>query len=185
MKTLVVFSRMAVMLLAIVMTACSPEDGEDGAVGPIGPQGEQGPPGPQGPQGETGEDGNANVIASDWIPEEFSDVSTSLTSFDVMDTNIDQSILDSGLVLAYGRESLTTVLGIPFTFSNKTYYTALFADGRIRFIGRSVDGSGAFFSDLTDVRYVIIPSSTSSKNAGLDFTKMSYHEVIYYFGLTY
>ena len=175
---------MVVMTLAIIMTACSPEDGEDGAVGPAGPQGQQGPPGPQGDQGEPGEDGNANVIASDWIPEEFSDVATTVTSFDVMDTTIDQSILDSGVVLSYGRLT-SSVIEIPFTFSNRTYYIALFADGRIRFIGRSVDGAAETFGDLTDVRYVIIPSSTSSKNPGVDFTKMTYHEVMDHFGLDY
>ncbi len=184
MKTKMNFLSMAVMVLAILMTACSPEDGEDGAVGPAGPQGEQGPPGPEGPQGETGDDGNANVIASDWIPEEFSDVATSVTSFDVMDTTIDQSILDSGVVLSYGRLT-SSVIEIPFTFSNRTYYIALFADGRIRFIGRSVDGGSETFGDLTDVRYVIIPSSTSSKNPGVDFTKMTYHEVMDHFGLDY
>ena len=74
-----------VIFIAILLVSCS---AEDGAVGP---------------QGEPGQDGNANVIASDWIPEEFDDFSINVTSFSVTDQAFTQEILDSGTVLVYGR----------------------------------------------------------------------------------
>jgi len=40
-------------------------------------------------------------------------------------------------------------------------------------------------SSVNKVRYVIIPSNNSTKSAGIDFTKMSYEEVMDYFDLDY
>lgn len=170
-----------VLLLGILLVGCSAEDGMDGATGP---QGEQGPPGPQGEQGEAS---NVNVIASPWIPEEFSNNSVSYTSFTVTDEAFTSEIINSGTVLVYGRDGVN-VVPIPVVFSNKTFY-AVFPEilGQITFIARTVDGTPTFFSVFTDFRYVIIPSSNTVGKEGqtMDFNKMTYYEVMNHFGLAY
>ena len=167
-KTKYLFQFMLV-ILCLGFTACQEDDSPT-----EGPQGEQGPP---------GEDGNANVISSDWIVEQYSNDATTITSFDVGAPNITQTILDSGLVLAFGKAVSSSVISIPFVYDNKSYYIVLTPDQKIRFVGTSVDFTPEVFNDITHVRYVIIPASTAGKNAGVDFASMSYEEVMDYFGL--
>lgn len=167
MKTVHLFQCLFVVL-CLGFTGCQEDDSPT-----EGPQGEQGPP---------GEDGNANVIASEWIPSGFSNTATTFVSFDISDSNLTQSVLDTGLVLAFGRIE-GNVISVPFVYSNKSYYIGILP-GRIRFIGSSTNGNNQIFNDCSHFRYVIIPSSTSGKN-NIDFTAMSYEEVMDYFGLTH
>lgn len=181
-----------IAVLGIIVLGCSAEDGQDGATGeqgeqgPVGPQGEQGEQGPEGPQGEPGEDGNTNVIASEWIPEQFSNDIVSYTQFYIEDEAFTIDILNSGTVLVYGRDG-ASVVPIPVVFNNQTYYFVLPETlGEIIFIARSVDNSLTTFGVFTDFRYLIIPSSGTTKSAQLlDFSKMSYYEVMDHFGLSY
>ncbi len=212
MKHVIKINRWAIILLInILLIGCSAEDGIDGAIGPQGPQGEQGLQGEQGPQGEQGEqgeqgpigptgpvgqdgqngqdgqDGNANVIASDWIPSDFSENTVTFTFFTVEDEVFTQEILDSGTVLAYARDGVSTV-PIPVVFDNKSYYFIIpDALGEIRFIGRSVDGSPQSFGVFTDFRYVIIPSNNtrSATAQTIDYKNMTYYQVMDHFGLKY
>ncbi|TYB79389.1 hypothetical protein [Bizionia myxarmorum] len=156
-------------LLVAFSFSCSPEDGNDGAVGPAGPA------------GSNGQDGNANVIASDWIPISLSDGSAS--QFDVIDTNINAETLSSSLIVVYGKFTAQDIVGIPFTYSNRTYYFVAFQDtNTFRILGRSLDGTSESFNDISDVRYIIIPSNNSTRG-NIDYTKMSYQEVINHFDL--
>jgi len=194
MKTSILFIKTTIIiLLASLFIGCSAEDGEAGATGPqgeqgpTGPQGAQGEQGPTGPQGEPGEDGNANVIASEWIPEQFSNDVVSYTQFNIEDEAFTSDILNSGTVLVYGRDGVS-VVAIPVVFNNQTYYfTVPETLGEIIFIARSVDNSPTAFGVFTDFRYVIIPaSSTTTKNGQtMHFNKMTYHEVMDHFGLSY
>lgn len=160
-------------------------DGEDGADGTDGTNGTNGEPGADGENGEDGEDGNANVIASEWIDSDYGLALVTSTSFDITDDRFTQDILDSAVILAYGELSTGTVLGIPYVSTNKSYYFS-FAIGRIRFLGRSVDRvTPERFTGPRRVRYVIIPSNVAGKSSNLDFSKMSYEEVINHFGLAY
>lgn len=166
MKTVHLFQCL-LMVLYLSFTGCQDDDSPT-----EGPQGEQGP---------AGEDGNANVIASGWIPSGFTNDPSTFTFFDISDSNITQSIMDTGLVLAFGRVE-NTIVSIPFVFSRKSYYISMQSNA-IRFIGASVDGTPQYFLDCSHFRYVIIPASTAGKNGGVDFTVMSYEEVINYFSL--
>ena len=109
-------------IASMLLVYCSPEDGLTGPQGPEGEQGiqgEQGPQGQAGPQGEPGQDGNdgqdgnANVIASTWIPTVFGTAEVLESSFDVVDEKITQEILDSALILAYGKSSTGIVFPLP------------------------------------------------------------------------
>jgi len=190
MKTSLFIKTTIIILLASLFIGCSAEDGEQGPTGPQGeqgPQGAQGEQGPTGPQGEPGEDGNANVIASEWIPEQFSNDVVSYTQFNIEDESFTSDILNSGTVLVYGRDGVS-VVAIPVVFNNQTYYFTLPETlGEIIFIARSVDNSLTSFGVFTDFRYVIIPdSSTTTKSGQLpNFNKMSYYEVMDHFGLSY
>jgi len=193
-----------VMSLALV-TSCSPEDGEDGAVGPQGPQGEQGVAGPQGDQGvagpqgdqgEQGEPGTANVMYSDWVNTEFdNNIIATSSSFGIEAPEIDADMLNFGTILVYARRidiggDGNVVYGLPIVFGGgrqQSYYFRAIGDEIVIIVaaneeGESV-GDGAFFDQY---RYVLIPGgvSTSDKSASdLDFTKMSYEEVVEYFNI--
>ncbi|MAU16793.1 MAG: hypothetical protein CMH46_14790 [Muricauda sp.] len=90
------------LLSGVILISCFVEDGMDGA------------PGPQ------GEPGNANVMVSPWIPEEFSDDSANYTSFTVTDETFTSEILNSSTVMVYSRAGVT-VVPIPVVFSNKPF----------------------------------------------------------------
>ncbi|MCR9226693.1 MAG: hypothetical protein NXH90_04630 [Flavobacteriaceae bacterium] len=194
MKTFILnLKTILIVVLGVVFIGCSGEDGQDGTMGaqgeqgPIGPQGQQGEQGPTGGQGEPGEDGNANVIASPWFPEQFSNNPVSYDQFHIEDEAFTSEILNSGTVLVYGRDGVSTV-PIPVVFSNQSYYFVLPDTlGEIIFIARSVDNSLITFGVLTDFRYVIIPANnTTTKNGNIiNFNKMSYYEVMDHFGLSY
>ena len=158
-----------VIFIAILLVSCSAEDGAAG------------------PQGEPGQDGNANVIASDWIPEEFDDFSINVTSFSVTDQAFTQEILDSGTVLVYGRGG-TSVLPLPIVSLNESYYFGLSVGlNQITFFVESVDGTFETFEMFTDLRYVIIPANNNNLKGKevINFNQMTYYEVIDHFGFNY
>jgi hypothetical protein len=180
------------MALAI---SCSPDDGADGAVGPQGPQGEQGVAGPQGEQGEKGEPGTANVIYSDWVNTEFgNNIIATSESFSIAAPEIDPDMLNFGTILVYARridaEIGNIVYQLPIVFGaarQQSYYFRAQSEEIIISVvgneqGESV-GDGAF---LQQYRYVLIPGgvSTSGKSGQeLDFSKMTYEEVINHFNI--
>lgn len=170
MKTKYLFQCLFFML-CLGFTGCQDDDSPT-----EGPQGEQGIP------GEDGEDGNANVFASPWIAEQFSNVDVSNTTFSVTESRITQNILDTGVILAYGKTQYDDYMMLPFNYYFKGYKT-ISALGKITFLGTALGNTLERFDDFTHVRYVIIPASTSGKNAGVDFTSMSYEEVMDHFNL--
>ncbi|HMB63837.1 MAG TPA: hypothetical protein VKN36_12235, partial [Eudoraea sp.] len=58
MKTTTKLLKYGLLIMAIIGSSCSPEDGMDGAIGAQGPPGTQGV---AGQDGVDGQDGNANV----------------------------------------------------------------------------------------------------------------------------
>lgn len=180
MKNAIFRTKLFLMVLSTIMIlSCSVEDGEDGA---LGPQGEQGL------AGADGQDGNANIIASEWFPQEFPDVSTPNTFFTRFDTNFTSEIISKSAILVYGR-TLNNIWPIPFNsvFFNESYSYSItsFPPSKIDIFASSVDGTPILFDRITDFRYVIIPPNTASKSNSPDFTQMSYEEVMDYFGLAY
>ena len=145
------------MAFALVFTSC---EGEAGA---------EGPQGIDGIDGTDGEDGNANVIASDWIPSEFSTTATTRSIFEIEDPALTVEIADTAIINVYARAGSNDVIGIPFTFSNRSYYfAAIPTQNVLRIIAGSVDGSQEFFNiDFNAVRYVIIPAT---ERRSIDYT---------------
>ncbi len=187
------------MAMSIVLiTSCSSDDGEDGAQGPQGEQGEQGATGPQGPQGdqgEQGEPGTANVMYSDWVNTELGNsIATSSASFDIDAPEIDPDMLNFGTILVYGRRidaiDGNTVYQLPMVFgaARQQSYFFVATDGNIRISVHANEegdtvGDGTF---LAQYRYVLIPGgvSTSGKSGSdMDFSKMTYEEVVDYFNI--
>lgn len=185
------------MVLSLVLiTSCSSEDGADGAVGPQGPQGEQGVAGPQGEQGEQGDPGTANVIYSDWIASEFGSFAAAEESEQLL-VSLGQGEFNNAndLLLVYGRHEINAVLNdiyqLPFDLiSQDEKYRYRLSEGT-SFVALYVEalntvGGTNLFTYFNDYRYVIIPGgvSTSGKSASaMDFTKMSYEELIAYFNI--
>lgn len=182
-----------------LVTSCSPEDGEDGAIGPQGEQGiqgEQGEQGEQGPQGEQGEPGTANVMYSDWANTELGNsIAASSASFDIDAPEIDADMLNFGTILVYARRvdlvdgNIVYQLPIVFGAARQQSYYFVATTGNIEINvhaneqGEDV-GDGSF---LAQYRYVLIPGgvSTSGKSgSNMDFTKMTYEEVVEYFNIS-
>ncbi|MEC7264978.1 MAG: collagen-like protein [Bacteroidota bacterium] len=184
------------MAMSIVLiTSCSSDDGEDGAQGPQGEQGATGPQGPQGDQGEQGEPGTANVMYSDWVNTELGNsIATSSASFDIDAPEIDPDMLNFGTILVYGRRidaiDGNTVYQLPMVFgaARQQSYFFVATDGNIRISVHANEegdtvGDGTF---LAQYRYVLIPGgvSTSGKSGSdMDFSKMTYEEVVDYFNI--
>jgi hypothetical protein len=159
--------------------------GEQGEQGPAGQQGEQGEQGPKGVDGDDGQDGNANVFGSEWIPLCPNNISNCQV-FAIEDSRISQEIVDSGLVLAFGRAIGDDVeaISLPFVFGDVSYYFNLLED-KILFRAVAI-GDKAFGGNLlSHIRYVVIPSGTFGKTSNIEFGKMSYQEVIDHFGMLY
>ncbi|QTY28209.1 hypothetical protein [Flavobacterium sp. CS20] len=98
-------------VIVITFSACSAEDGMDGV---------QVPQGEQGPAGQDGEDGNANVIASDWFPVEFDQMSTStpptwgrmvLGNEDIPEVDLSEYMEGTGGVMLIYLKTLVTLSG--------------------------------------------------------------------------
>lgn len=160
----------------LVFTACSPEDGKDGMQGPQGPM------------------GNANVIASEWIDAGFSS-NALVSSFYIDDFNITQEIIDSGVILAYGKDPSGTIVSIPFVHYETSYYFYVNSPGEINFHGQSTDGNSKDFTIIEQVRYVIIPASTGGATTKImnrlyngyteeELKAMSYDELVNVFNIS-
>ncbi|MDZ7779786.1 MAG: hypothetical protein U5R14_07605 [Gemmatimonadota bacterium] len=91
----------ALLLAMLAVSACS------GETGPTGPQGPEGPRGPEGPEGPQGPPGTANVMYSDWFqPESWEsseEFGRTVFSHEEPVPEITQDILDTGVVLVYGK----------------------------------------------------------------------------------
>lgn len=167
-----------VLLVSILVFSCTPEDGEDGETGPKGPQGEQ---------GIQGEPGTANVIYSDWIPTELEPSTFGIVNFDINAPELDLDILNFGTILVYGSflnsESQLTVFQLPVVFGGSTnqQFSYVLTEGNINIRASALEaGEGVPDADIFEqYRYVLIPggANTSGKSS-VDYTKMSYEEVI-------
>ena len=180
--------------LCLAVAACA---GKDGAAGATGPQGAQGPQGPA---------GAANVIYSAWFTPPSYTVNTvsGLKNFDAVQPapKITQAVLDSGVVLVYGRLSgyipqlwPTNQVGqlpilINFTSGTSTLTDTWSAYTTVGSLRINMVNSANIYSGLNPVdsfRYVIIPpgvpASSDRGTAGSVFTReqlraMSYDQVV-------
>lgn len=96
--------------------------------------------------------------------------------------NITEEVANNAAVFAYGKTG-NAVISVPFTFRSRSYYFVMIPDSNLfRFLGATVDSSSEVFDDISEVRYIIIPSTTTGKSS-IDFTKMTYEEMINHFNL--
>ena len=165
-------SKSKYVLLALLISfsfSCSPEDGE------------QGPP---------GEDGNANVQASDWFQFQLDYVNgTDDYGYMTVDIpNFQEFVDNGGAVMMFLRQSLGNEYII-----HPLPYQDIFFFGLANVPSESVENSLVLFADDTNVsnyennpelvfRYVLIPGNTTAKN-GVNYTKMSYEDLMDYLGL--
>lgn len=181
------------MAFAIILLSCSAEDGEPG---PQGPQGEQGEVGAQGEQGPQGPEGNSNVVSSEWFGIETWERDTPLIKLQTI-LELTDSQLESGVILIYRRQQTSSTGGVtirmlPIIFTNsrlgysvETWWFT--TDNSLKIVieaeGRDV-APDTYLPPETQFRYIIIePPSTSDKDTMVNFSKMSYEEVIGYLGL--
>lgn len=197
-----------VVIIAALLALSSCSKGDTGPIGPAGPagvdgidgvNGVDGTNGTDGQDGADGEDGNANVIASSWIDSDFSMATTNSTFFNVEDSSFDGTIINSGIVLVYGKQIIVPsgdvlVHPIPYESFNESYSFnitpnelngLILTSGRIQFTARSVDNTAEVFDRFTQFRYVIVPSSSSSGKSSKNFENMTYEEVMDHFGFEY
>lgn len=180
-------------LIAVISFSCQPEQGPQGEQGPIG---EQGPKGDKGDKGDNGKDGNANVYASDWFTPNSWNTSTifEITNFEhtINDSKITQELLNSGTLIVFGKlEGYSSniwqkgqVSQLPVNLSYKTSeglsldtWTALATVGKLKINFTNSINLYTSISTAHTFRYVIIPSNKASRLA-LDYTKMSYNELM-------
>ena len=198
MKTTKLIKSILVVAFVAFLGSCSSEDGADGLNGVDGTDGVDGVDGMDGADGTDGEDGDAgtaNVIYSDWIDSEFASISAAeeseqlLVSLGPGDFNADQDV-----ILVYGRRAdnaiLFTVSQLPFElFSQSEVYRYRVSEGAtfnaLYVDNSSSDGGNKVFDYFADYRYVIIPGGVSAngKSSSIDYTKMSYEEVIAHFNI--
>lgn len=194
-------------LSGLLFASCS-KDGSDGAIGPQGPQGElgaEGTAGAEGEQGLQGETGTANVIYSDWIDSEFdNNIIATGASFSIDAPLMTDEIINNGVIIVFGRSNPapitndTDVYGLPVVFGasrQQSYYFRAEAVGQLNIVvaaNEQGDSVGSPF--FGEYRYVLIPGGQStegnsgpgdigSKTSAIDFTKMSYEELIGHFNI--
>jgi hypothetical protein len=180
---------LSICILAIVLVFTSCKKGD---IGPQGPAGAQGAQGQQGAQGSQGPAGTANVIYSPWFtPGAWAkDTIYGLWGFNYNEaaTGITQQVLDSSVVLTYGKLEgyvssvwpVGQVSQLPITITYKlggtTYndnWSALATPGNLRV--RFTDDQNYYtgISTSHQFRYVIIPGGAASNR----IAQMSYKEI--------
>ena len=187
-----------ITLLATLILSCSPDDGADGAIGPqgeqgpAGPQGIQGEQGPTGPQGEPGETGTANVIYSDWIPSGFdSPIAAVNASFAIENVEaLTDEVKATVYIAVYGRytQAYTIIQPLPKSLFGlrMQHYDFQINDlnQNIYIWISSIDGSDIEIPIYDDYRYIIIPrGNPAAGKSTLDYSKMSYKELIAHFNI--
>jgi len=177
------------LITALLLFSCDGEDGMDGV------DGIDGIDGVNGSNGIDGEDGNANVTASDWITIQFATGATLASTFEIVDPDVTEEMANSAVILAYGKRLVNggateRVYQLPAQFpqGNYSFFTEDFNDDgeyEMNFQAISPDGNLYVYDRFVEVRYVIIPASTTGKSSNRNFSKMSYEEVMDYFNLEY
>jgi len=184
----------SILFITGLILSCSSEDGADGATGPQGEQGPAGAQGDQGEQGDQGDTGTANVIYSDWIPDNFAIGGAQPANLmDLGTLSATELNRATDVVLVYGQRDTETldagIYALPFILATQDeYYGFIFfesgEDTALQVRVNSLDGGSNLFTFFTEYRYVIIPGGNlASGKSSIDYTKMTYEEVAAHFGI--
>lgn len=160
-----------------MLVSCS--KGDQGPAGPAGPAGAQGATGTQGPAG------SANVIYSQWFtpPTYVKDTVFSIWGFyyNKATTDITQQVLDSGMVLTYGKlDGYNTLIWptnqvaqLPITVTyiqagtQTDTWQAYATPGNLRITFVNDNNYWTGISNAHQFRYIIIPGAKKSTVAGI------------------
>lgn len=157
MKTIKTTSKYLLLALLVAFSfSCTPEDGADGATGPAGINGID---------GIDGEDGNANVIIKtaetiSWT--EGSYLGKTSNYFEISDTDIDQNIIDNGLVIVYFQlfsEGTWHPMTFNFPFSGGDEQVITFTHSLNKLTIYSLDSDDSLNAGISKIKYFIIDSS--------------------------
>ncbi len=150
-------------------TGATGATGTTGPQGPAGPAGATGSTGPQGPAGPAGQNGQDAAVNS-YVFTNKGVVLVGNTRFNL--PAITQSIVNSGIVLAYFRNTGTTTSwnALPYAEAGNTLTIASYGVGYI-------DLKANFLGSGLDFRFVIIPGTSltnmMAKNPGLNLNNFS------------
>lgn len=168
-------------LLAVALVSIISSCADDGPTGPAGPAGPPGPAGPVGAAGPPGPTGSANVVYSAWFkPSEY----TMTTIFGIKTFEhtqevaaITQDILDTGVVLVYGKLSgyVATVwpagqvgqlpISLTYTQSGQTQSDIWSAHTSVGNLRITFVNTVNFYNSIAtqhEFRYVIIPGGVAA-----------------------
>ncbi|WP_420601747.1 hypothetical protein [Flagellimonas sp.] len=185
------------IIMFTILSSCSAEDGAVGPAGPQGPQGEQGVPGTDGQDGVDGQDANSSVISSGWF--QIDTWTTNLPDFKfvrIPDLILTESQIENNVFLMYRRHQpfpTSTIIellplvqhdgsgAIELLYKSPIQGNGLFI--QIESFGRNVSDN-EYLGPETQFRYMIIePPSTADKRNIVDFSKMSYQEIVEHLGI--
>ncbi len=192
MKTTMNFFKMGLLVLAMVLTSCSAEDGADGGMGPQGiagtdgADGADGQDGTNGVAGQDGEDGNANIFFSDRFFPNWNEIDNPRHKRMIIENPNFSKVINGGGVVVFMYWSTNN--GTTFALPRYDY----FSSGAIRtskdFILRGNNELWLtirkYGSDFTPsetegtvgtitynrLRYIIVPSGALVGKSSLDFT---------------
>ena len=145
-------------LLVVLTMSCA----KDGATGP------------QGPAGTNGINGNANVLYSDWFTIASWSGSSGAYTFNKSESQVTQTIIDQGVVLAFAKLAGDGTNIRPFpanTAGSAIFWNYILTVGNIQFTTNVSSPS-----TTNQFRYVIIPSTTSLRLAK-PLKNMTYEEI--------
>ena len=121
------FLTVSMLFAFILFQSCRGLPGTNGATGVTGAQGPQGVAGANGASGTNGKDGNANVQgkvltfqASEWIKKTYGTAGKYEYKVAANIPEITQSVVDKGLVIAYGGNGSGGYFQLPYSYSFDT-----------------------------------------------------------------
>ena len=195
MKTRMRFMVSIFMVLCIAFASCTKEESV-GPAGPVGPEGPVGATGVAGTNGTDGADGNVNVISSGWVEMDFGTewiVGTFFNTYasdEITDSRITEEVHASYVMLSYIKNTngnIASSLPIDYTILNDVTVESFFKIGSITVqASKNSDGGSDVPPTNKSVRYVLIaPSDVAGKSTEIDYSNMTYEEVMDYHGLAY
>jgi len=176
--------------------------GIQGEQGPVGQDGTNGTNGTDGQDGEDGQDGNANVEASPWLEptEESYSVNNPRFKALVLATGMSPTDISEGTIIVYYDNDLEVVslpkyqldidgnidksIDAHINHASRTLYVNIERFGSDLTAGEYLwNPTGPAYGKGVRFRYVLIPPTSTGKGNQPNFFKMTYEEVMDYFGL--
>lgn len=152
----------------------------------------EGPQGPPGQDGRDGQDGNANIISINYeaIESDWYDVGTPgeddyFLALDFEVPEIDQAIVDNGLVLVYYRETgNSNWFALPYTAisHNPEYIEKMDVIYDLEFVGIQSKASDRSATPYAGIFRVIVADAVPVGKREIDYT--NYTEVAEFLGIT-